>query len=173
LRSLADQRLPRRKIARAMLRGSARHSRSARPISHEIEGGRGAAQPATRSPARRNSSVARGKCARSLTSHTERPPHALSSRADPRALPTVSRDPGSTSNAASGTSRERASRRMISASGTGPAPPPESSSNGAAPSWNKRTPTSSRRVSRLMLGQPSTTIASALGFIARCPSPSH
>ncbi len=121
------------------------HSRIAAPTSHRVEGGRTPAQPPTRNPASRNSRAARGRWARSLTSSTERPPHSRSSRAVSRAFPRVSCDPVSTSNAASGTPRSSAIRRMISASGTGPAPPPDSTSSGAAPCSNSPMPRSNRR----------------------------
>ena len=150
-----------RNKARARLLGSATHSRTTASISHRIEGGGTPAQPATRSPARRNSSTARGKWARSLTSRTTRPPRGRSNRALSRAFSMVSRDPGSTRSAASGTPRASAIRRMISASGTGPLPPPESSNNGAAPARNSWIPRSSRLVNPAEPRQPSTTTASA------------
>lgn len=151
----------RRKSARTRLLGRAAHSRIAAPISHWIEGGGTPAQPATRRPARRKSSAARGKWARSLTSSTERLPCERSNRAAPHAFSTVSRDPGSTKSAGSGMPRASAIRRMISASGTRPVPPPESSSSGAAPCRNRSIPRSSRRVNPAEPRQPSTTMASA------------
>ena len=146
--------------ARTRLLGSATHSRTAAAISHPTEGGGTPAQPATRRPASRNNSAALGKCARSLTSKTFRPPRGRSNRAASHAFSTVSRDPDSTRSAASGTPRASAIRRMISASGTGPDPPPDSSSSGAAPVRNRRIPWSSRRVNLAEPRQPSTTMAS-------------
>src|SRR3954464_3764997 len=49
---------------------------------------------------------------------------------------------------------------MISASGTGPLPPPESKRSGAAPRSKSRMPSSNRRRNDAGPRQPSTTIAS-------------
>src|SRR5438105_13819665 len=49
---------------------------------------------------------------------------------------------------------------MISASGNGPFPPPESTSSGAAPRSKSRMPSSNRRRNAAGPRQPSTTMAS-------------
>src|SRR6516225_4538071 len=51
---------------------------------------------------------------------------------------------------------------MTSASGSGPLPPPESTSSGAVPASKSRMPISTRRSSAAGPRQPRTTIASAL-----------
>ncbi len=88
----------------------------------------------TSTPARRNSSAARGKWVRSLTSTTLRQPRERSMPAASRALPSVSSELGSVISAVSGTPSADAKRRMISASGSDPLPPPHNSRTGAAPS---------------------------------------
>jgi hypothetical protein len=112
-----------------------------------IEGGGTPAQAVTRNPLRRNKIIALGRCMRSLTSSTERKPRAPSSRAVSRAFSNVLRDPVSISSASSGTPQTRAARRMISASATGPAPPPDNTKSGAAACRNSSTPRPTRRFS--------------------------
>jgi hypothetical protein len=136
-------------------------------ISRLMEGGGAAAQPTTRNPAQRNSSPARGKCTRSLTKSTVRKPLECNRRAVSQAFSNVFRDRVSTISASPGTPRASAARRMNSASGSGPQPPPENIKSGAAPSLNILTPQSIRRSN--MAGpeaprwaeQPRTTMASA------------
>jgi hypothetical protein len=119
-------------------------------------------QPAIVTPARRNSSAARGKWVRSLTNMIVRHPWARSNTAVSRAFPSVSRDPHSTSSAAAGTPSANAARRMISASGSSPRPPPDSTTIGAHPWRNNSTARLTRRRNRDGDGHPSTTMASAL-----------
>ncbi len=108
-RSFARMRGHRRRLSRPVIRartrlhGNAAISRIAATISRGSDGARSPDRPATATPARRNSGAARRRCARSLTSTTDRSPCVRNRSAVSRALPTVSREWGSISNAACGT----------------------------------------------------------------------
>ena len=148
------------KSERNTLSGSAANSCIAEQISHARQDGDTATPPATFKPASRNNRMARGRWVRWLTSSTERKPLKRNNRAVSRAFSKVLCDKGSISRAASGTPPPSAFSRMYSASGTGPVPPPESTSNGAAPSRYSWIARSTRRASAEPR-QPRTTIASA------------
>src|SRR5207302_7004441 len=97
-------------------------------------------------------------------------PIAWSRRAVQAAFSKVLRDSISSNTAVSGTPASRARSRITAASVAAPAPPPDMTRSGAAPSRKMPTPSATRRRSR-SLGrppptswQPSTTIASAASW---------